>query len=352
MTGAPRLGFVGLGWIGAMRMEAVASSGRAVVAALCDASADRLHNAAAKHPDAAAFPDYDALLRSAGRLRLDGVVIATPNALHAPQALAALDHGLAVFCQKPLALNAAQAREMAHAARRADRLLGVDYSYRHTDGAQALRRMVRAGELGRTFAVESVFHNAYGPGKEWCHDPALAGGGALIDLGVHQIDLPLWLLGAPAVLDVHGRAFRGGVPLDRAGIDDFAVARLELEGGAIVHIAVSWNAHIGADCAIRTTVFGTAGGAEFRNTGGSFFDFEVERFDGRQRRLIGRESGDWPGRTILAWTDRLARSPGYDPDIEGSIRVAEVVDAVYAAGARPPEPAAEPRVGSPAAAGD
>lgn len=325
----PRLGFVGLGWIGAMRMDAVATSGSSEVAALCEAVPERLDAAGEQHPAAARFSEYRDLLEHAGELRLDGVVIATPNALHAPQTVAALEHGLAVFCQKPLALNAGEAREMVEAARRADRLLGVDYSYRYTDGARALLRMVQAGELGRIFSIESVFHNAYGPDKAWCWDPARAGGGALMDLGVHQVDLPLWLLGHPEVVAVHGRVFRQGDPLHGIGIDDFAVAQLELEGGTHVQLAVSWNAHAGQDCVIRTALFGTGGGAELRNIGGSFLDFEAVRHNGRAVEVLGRESREWLGRGILHWAARLAEARGYDREVEGSVRVAEVVDAIY-----------------------
>ncbi|HEX6863897.1 MAG TPA: Gfo/Idh/MocA family oxidoreductase, partial [Thermoanaerobaculia bacterium] len=242
-----KLGFVGLGWIGTMRLEAV--SAVAEVAALCEPAPQRLEEVARAHPGAATFSDFNEML--AADLRLDGVVIATPNSLHAPQTLAALDRGLAVFCQKPLALNAPEAREMVEAARKADRLLGVDYSYRHTEGAQALRRAVEAGELGRVFSVDTVFHNAYGPDKPWCFDPRLSGGGALMDLGVHLIDLALWLLGDPGVKEVHGGAWKGGQPLGEEEVDDFANARIELEGGASVSVAVSWNAHAGQDCVIR-----------------------------------------------------------------------------------------------------
>ncbi len=329
MSAVLRLGFAGLGWIGAMRMDAVAASGRAVVAALCDPSEACLSAAAARHGEAVAFADYDEMLSRAEQLGLDGVVIATPNSLHAPQAIAALERGLAVFCQKPLALNAAEARAIVDAARRADRRLGVDYSYRYTDGVQALRSMVRSGELGRIFAIETAFHNAYGPGKAWCHDPAIAGGGALLDLGVHLIDLCLWILDSHGVRSVRGGAFRRGEPLGGRGIDDFAIAQLELDDGVLVHLAVSWNAHAGTDCVIRTAFYGTHGGAEVRNIDGSFFDFEIVRFEGRGRRTIGRESGDWLGRAILDWVDHTAASPSFDPEVERSVRVAEVVDKIY-----------------------
>jgi predicted dehydrogenase len=321
----PRLGFVGLGWIGAMRLEAVSSI--AEVAGLCESSPQRLEEIARAHPEAAPFSDLEEML--AGDLRLDGLVIATPNSLHAPQTLAALDCGLAVFCQKPLALNAREAREMVEAARKADLLLGVDYSYRYTEGARALRRAVEAGELGRVFSVDTVFHNAYGPDKPWCFDPRLSGGGALMDLGVHLIDLALWLLGDPGVEEVHGGAWKGGHPLGAGQVDDFASVRIGLEGGAAVSVAVSWNAHAGQDCNIRLSAFGTGGGAELRNVDGSFYDFELARFSGRSGEVVVRESRDWLGKAILDWAGRLGEGSRFDPGIERSVRVSEVVDAVY-----------------------
>jgi predicted dehydrogenase len=328
----PRLGFVGLGWIGLMRLDAVVGAGLAEAAALCEPAAGRLEEVAGQHPGAAAFADLEEMLARAGDLRLDGVVIATPNALHAPQTLAALDRGLAVFCQKPLALSAGEAREMAAAARRADRLLGVDYSYRFTDGARALKGLIERGELGRVFSVDTVFHNAYGPDKPWCWDPRLAGGGALMDLGVHLIDLALWFLGDAPAREVHGGVWRNGQPLATPAtneVDDFASARVELEGGASISLAVSWNAHAGRDCAIRAGVFGTAGGAEFRNVDGSFYDFELARFAGRSTEVTARESRDWLGRAIVDWAERLGRDRGFDPAIERSVTVSEIVDAVY-----------------------
>ncbi|MFW6078968.1 MAG: Gfo/Idh/MocA family protein [Gemmatimonadota bacterium] len=328
---APRLAFVGLGWIGGMRLESLVASGDAVVAALCDRREDRLADLGDRHPEAERFIEVEALIERADSLALDGVVVATPNALHAGQAIAALERGLAVFCQKPLGRTEAETRRVVGAARRADRLLGVDYSYRHTDGARSLRALIERGALGRIFRTESVFHNAYGPDKAWCRDPAMAGGGALMDLGVHQVDLPLWLLGAPRVEAVRGTAFRDGRPLDGDvdRCDDFATARLELDDGAVVTVDVSWNAHAGTDCVYRVAMFGTRGGAVLRNVEGSFYDFELVRFIGRRSRVLRRESREWMGRCIRAWARRLAGRRGYSSAAEASVRIARVIDAVY-----------------------
>src|SRR5206468_2810360 len=172
-----------------------------------------------------------------------------PSAMHAEQSIAALERGLAVFCQKPLGRTAAETRRVVDAARRADRLLCVDLSYRFTAGMQAIRDLVRQGELGEIYAVDVVFHNAYGPDKPWFRDMALSGGGCVIDLGSHLVDLALWTLHFPALRSATSRLYAGGKPLRASGreVEDYAIARLDLETGASVQLACSWNLHAGRD---------------------------------------------------------------------------------------------------------
>src|SRR5829696_1224962 len=112
----PRLGFVGLGWIGRNRLESVVHAEIAEIAAIHDVQADAAAEAQKLSPDAVFFSSFEELLRQ----DLDGVVIATPNRFHAEQAIAALEHGVAVFCQKPLGRNAFETRRIVEAARNAD----------------------------------------------------------------------------------------------------------------------------------------------------------------------------------------------------------------------------------------
>jgi predicted dehydrogenase len=257
-TPLPRLGFLGVGWIGRHRLEAVAASGMATVAMVADPSAAAATEAARLAPGAAVGTSLDDLLGAA----LDGLVIATPSALHAEQSIAAMQEGVAVFCQKPLARTSAEARRVVDAARIADRLLGLDLSYRHLEGAGILQRLSRDGELGEIFAVDVTFHNAYGPDKAWCHDRALSGGGCLIDLGVHLVDLALWMLDFPEVRGVTSRLFARGrpfVPLN-GGVEDYVSARLDLATGAAVSLSCSWNLPAGQmpSFAWRSTAPGAA----------------------------------------------------------------------------------------------
>jgi predicted dehydrogenase len=324
----PRLGFVGVGWIGRNRMEAIAASGCAEIVAVADPVAESARQAASVARGVRIADSFDELLE---RDDLDGIVIATPSALHADQSIAVLERGLAVFCQKPLARTAPETRRVVDAARAADRLLGVDLSYRHTDGMRRIRELVRAGDLGDVFAVDLVFHNAYGPDKAWFYDPALAGGGCVLDLGIHLLDLALWTLRDTRIAHVSSRLYSHGRPLDdpSRAVEDYAEARIDLDSGAMVRLTCSWNLQAGRDAVIGAAFYGTNGGAALTNVNGSFYDFTAERFRGTARELLSAPPDAWGGRAAVAWAQRLATDPGFDPDIESLVTVASALDAIY-----------------------
>jgi len=323
----PRLGFLGTGWIGRHRLRAIAASGVAEIAAIGDSSAAALHELNGFAPDAVRVASLDALLAQP----LDGIVIATPSALHAAQSIAALARGLPVFCQKPLARTAAETRQVIHAARSADLLLGVDMPYRHTDAMRVLRAIVQAGELGDVYAVDVVFHNAHAPDRSWARDPELSGGGCVMDLGVHLVDLVLWTLGFPRVTGATSRRYAGGellVPGTRPVSEDYAVALLELDTGATVRLACSWNLPTGREAVIEASFYGTAGGGAFHNVNGSSYDFTAELYRGTSRHTLASPPDDWGGRAAVEWVTRVAQGERYDPWIEGLVDVATALDGI------------------------
>ncbi len=322
-----RLGFLGTGWIGRNRLDALAASGIAEVSAVTDASPSAAEDAA-RSTGAAVIRDFETLLEC----DLDGIVIATPSALHAEQSIAALERGFAVFCQKPLARTAAEARRVLFAAESADRLLGVDLSYRHLEASRRIRELWEGGELGEVYAAELVFHNAYGPDKPWFHDRKLSGGGCLIDLGTHLVDLALWMLDYPVVERVSGRLFREGRPFVSSfgGVEDFATARLDLSTGATVNVACSWKLSMGCDARIEAWFHGSRASACLRNVAGSFHDFESELLHGTRRHVLTRPPDPWGGRAAVAWARQLCRSNRFDPEIEGILHTCRVLDTLYA----------------------
>jgi predicted dehydrogenase len=297
----PRLGFLGVGWIGRSRLEAIERSGAGLVGAVADPAVD------------GALRSYEELLAE----ELDGVVIATPSALHAEQAIAALDRGLPVFVQKPLGRTAKEVRAVVDAAARADVLLGVDLSYRYAAAFAAAAEHVRAGDIGDVFAADLAFHNAYGPDKLWFRDPQLAGGGCVVDLGVHLVDLAVWALDLrPSSVVARLR----GTP-----VETWATAELDH-----VRIACSWDLHAGRDAWIEATFFGSEGSVRVANVGGSFYDFRCELYRGTACESVVEPPDEWPGRAAVSWAHRLAAGDRFDAsDADALVRVAEIVDRIY-----------------------
>lgn len=322
----PRLGFLGVGWIGRHRMEAMLATGLVEAAAISDPSPDMIRDAALLAPHAQVVDDLDAMLA----LDLDGVVIASPSALHAAQSIQALEAGKAVFCQKPLGRDAAETQAVVAAARTADRLLGVDLSYRFTAGMEKIAELVRGGALGRLFAVDLVFHNAYGPDKPWFYDRAQSGGGCVMDLGIHLVDLAMWLTGQD-VKSVSSSLFAGGEPLaGRDTVEDYAVATLTLDNHVAVRLACSWRLHAGQDAVIEASFFGTNGGATMRNVGGSFYDFTTTHNNGTQATTIAQPLEEWGGRAAVDWARRLAENPRFDAQADEFVTTARALDRIYA----------------------
>lgn len=323
----PRLGFLGVGWIGRHRMEAIMATGAVEVAGIADPSPEMAAEAGRLAPEAEQVKTLDDLLD----LGVDGVVIATPSAMHAEQSIRALERGAAVFCQKPLGRTTAEVQAVVDAARAADRLLAVDLSYRFTEGMRRIRELVRAGELGQVYAIDLVFHNAYGPDKPWFYDPALSGGGCVMDLGVHLVDLALWALDFPKVANVSAQLLAGGEALagrtDR--VEDYAVATLALAGGTVVRLACSWRLPAGCDAIISAAFYGTDGGAALRNVNGSFYDFVAERHYGTRRETLSQPPEAWGGRAAADWAARLASGARFDPQAERLVDVARALDSIY-----------------------
>jgi predicted dehydrogenase len=342
---APRLGFLGVGWIGRHRLEAIAHSGLARIVALADPCPGAAAEASGSCPDAAVLSSLEELLT----LDLDGIAIATPSALHATQSLTALRLGLSVFCQKPLARTGKEARGIVEAARDADRLLAVDFSYRFSAAMQRIRTLVRDGELGEVYAARLTFHNAYGPDKAWFRDASQSGGGCVIDLGIHLVDLALWVLDGPRVSRITHRLFARGVPLTPVAgeVEDYATIRLDLDTGAAADLACSWCLPAGRPAAIEMAFYGTRAGAALRNVEGSYYDFLAELYRGTTTTTLVTPPDPWGGRAAVQWARQLAAGGQYDPGVESVIPVADVVDAVYLGLASPRAgPSPRPRLGS------
>jgi predicted dehydrogenase len=301
------MAFAGVGWLGESLIKDLPSFPQLRLEAVQDARAETASRVAAEYGAAWHGVGYSDLLAQPG---VDAIAISTPNALHASQAAEALRAGKHVLVQKPLALSFGDASGLIDLSRETRRLLFVDYSYRFLDTLRVLR-----DEGKRPRSITAVFHNIYGPGTEkaWFFDPKLSGGGALIDLGVHLLDLALWLV-EPRSVDLLE------ADLDGAPIEHRAALRLQVDD-VRVDLAVSWNADL-PETAIFLDVEAERGRVRWENVAGSFFRFRTVRDDEvlLERETTLRED------TLRAFCAALdsGEAPPIDP------RVYAVLDQAYA----------------------
>ena len=323
------LGFIGVGWIGRNRMEALLGSGVAQAVAIAEPYAQNAEEALKFAPGAVLANQPEELYSDPG---IDGIVIATPSAMHASQSLEALNAGKAVFCQKPLGRSADEVKDIITASQKVNKLLSVDLSYRYTKAFAAIYDTILNGEIGKVYAVSLIFHNAYGPDKEWFYDISRSGGGCVMDLGVHLVDMALCCLGFPDVTGVKSHLFAKGQMLtqDQEKVEDFAKVSLLTANGAAINLECSWNVSAGQDAVIEATFYGTDGGASFKNMNGSFYDFKAEKYYGTTTELLFSGHDDWGGRAGVVWAENILKGSGYDPITANEyLKTAQVIDRIY-----------------------
>ena len=302
-----RLALLGCGWIAGNRLRQIASDELAEVVGVADSDPRAIEAVRRWAPRARSVTRFDEL----NRRDLDALMISTPSALHCEQAVTALRLGIPVFVQKPLALCAEDVGRLLQLAASSNLPVGTDLCYRHLESAGAVRHQLRSSSIGAPFRVEGWFHNAYRPGSGWSHDVRLAGGGALMDLGVHLLDLVMWLTDMPLFLR-DACLLRRGRRWVMGQVEDFAAVDLELENGAQVKLATSWDASTGRDAEIGLRIYGEQGSLEIRNRSGSFFDFDANLLRGTTAERLAADEGDtWQAGPLRQWLARVARGAGY-----------------------------------------
>jgi predicted dehydrogenase len=326
---------VGLG-MGAGHVEGYQKDGRAEVVALCDVDQKRLAEAGEKFGVAALFTDAQKMLRA---VELDGVSIATPNKYHAPLTVAALRRGIHVLCEKPMAMNARQAQQMLVEAKRARRNLMINFSYRFSDMSCALKHQVDSGVIGDIYFGRTVWHRRRGiPGfGGWFTNKELAGGGPLIDLGVHRIDLALWLMGYPDPVTVSG-ATHNVIAKDLArkarksySVEDLACGIVKFANGATLMVEASWAANINEPEQMMTMLCGTKGGLVHKNVGG-WYDFTAEVYTDEGGYLFTKKLDEATVHSPSAYSEFVSSILEKRPPLatgEEGLKVMKILDGIY-----------------------
>jgi predicted dehydrogenase len=252
-----RLGLIGLGQVAQINhLPAIRKRRDVTLAAICDDDVGKARELAHRYGVPRAFSDFEELLRVSD---LDAVVVSTPNHLHAPMTLAALDYGKHVLCEKPPARTAAEAQQMADAAGRTNKILMYAMNNRFRSDVRILRRFIEKRDLGEIFYAKTGWLRRRGErrGAEWYSNKRSSGGGVLMDLGVQMLDLSLWLMGSPRVVSVTATKY---VQDPRRDVEDTLAAMLVLEGRACLTVEVSWALLLEKNFAYLN-LYGTEGAA-------------------------------------------------------------------------------------------
>jgi predicted dehydrogenase len=253
-----RVGVIGAGWPGERHAEGYEAIGSAKVVAVSDLDAPRRTAFASLYRVPRTYADYNDLLADP---EVEAVSVALPNFLHAPATLAALAAGKHVLCEKPPSVTLAEARAMAEAAEQNGRLLVYALQRRFNPASEMLRARLAEGTLGEIYHARAVWTRTWGVPRgvgSWFTDPARAGGGALIDIGIHVLDLAWFQMGCPTPISVSGQVFNKYPALTQT--DDSAFALVRFADGRSLHVEASWVLAQEAD-QMGVHLYGSAGGA-------------------------------------------------------------------------------------------
>ena len=350
-----RVGIVGISWwADAMYLPALAHHPRGEITALCGRDLGRTRAAAEPWGVPHAFDDWTAMLDSG---EIDAVIVASTNETHYDITMAALERGLPVLCEKPVALTIEQAREMAAAAKTAGVATMVPFTYRYMPSNQYLKWLIDDGYVGRPYSLNMRYFSGYARGSEylWRFDTEKAGSGILGDLGTHWLDLARWLIGEVVSLSASLGHF---VERDRrpdggayAQAEDSAFITARFESGAMASLhtsAVCWEG----------TAFGQVHALDLHGTDGTLHAYNDWE---RTQEITGVKSGERGPATVLpipdqfwlgaprdtvhdtyrhifrhtesmtrAWVSAIADGRTLEPDLATGARVQELVAAALA----------------------
>lgn len=269
-----KVAVIGVGSISQVHIAGYQKLPNVELYALCDINEELLKEKGERYGITRLYKDEAAMLRELPEI--DAVSVCTWNAAHAPCTIMALNAGKHVLCEKPMALNANEAQEMLEAAKRNRRILMIGFVRRFGNDCEVLQDFINAGDFGEIYYAKANYTRRNGYPGGWFGDKARSGGGPLIDLGVHVIDLVRYLMGNPLPVSVYGVTYdklknrpgiRDKVAYSAAGrekpifnVEDLASALIRFDNGATLAVEAAFSLNIPKDVG-KIELFGTKSGA-------------------------------------------------------------------------------------------
>jgi predicted dehydrogenase len=336
-----KVGVIGVGGIARTHMPGWAASVDAEVVAGSDINSVALEEWGRVHGVSKLSTDPSDLFRDPD---IDIIDICTPNMAHAPQAIAALDAGKHVLCEKPLAPTPQEIRRMIEARDRAGKYLMTAQHFRFKGISQAMKREIETGALGEIYHARSwmLRRNGYIPSPTFVLQ-AHSGGGPCIDIGVHILDLTLWLMGNPRPVAVSGvakaplahlegqfAAWRNGAPAPLEwDVEDFAAAFVRFENGATLMLEVSWLLHHdieGED--MQMWLYGTQGGCHWPKGEYLASNYATKQLYNRQLKLT-KDPMEPHALECVEFARAIVQGAPSPVEAEQSLQVMSILDGIY-----------------------
>lgn len=274
MLAKTKIGIIGAGSISSVHFEAYQNNPEVEIYAVCDLNEERAKAKAEQYGASKVFTDYHELLALP---EIDAVSVCTWNNGHAPISIAALDAGKNVLCEKPLCMTVEEALQVEEAVKRSGKLLQVGFVRRYGNNTKVLKEFIDQGDLGEIYYSKATCIRRLGNPGGWFADKERSGGGPLIDIGVHVIDLAWYLMGRPKVKSISGNAYNklgnrnniknldfykaADYDANKNSVEDMANALIRFENGASLAVEVSFTLHAKKDN-LSVSLYGTKGGAE------------------------------------------------------------------------------------------
>lgn len=310
MANLIRIGIIGAGNIGGVHAkEFSALSDQCQITAITDAYLPLAQEKATLYGIAAVVETPEALIE---REDVDAVIIGVPNQHHAPLAIRAIEAGKHVLLEKPMAINSHEARRIYDASKQTGAVVMIAHQMRFESVPMQIKEQVERGELGRIYTAKTGWYRRKGiPGwGTWFTRMDQSGGGPLIDIGVHMLDLALYLMGNPKPVSVYGATYAEFGP-KRKGIgtwgkpnwdgvydvEDLATALIKMEDGSTLSLEVSWAVHMDTDNAPFVHLMGSEGGASYKAGSGKLL---TEKFDRPIETSLSKPENDEGERARLS----------------------------------------------------
>lgn len=271
-----KVAVIGTGGISNEHINAYLKNPDVELYAFCDINEERVKRMGERYGITRLYTDKDVMLRELPEI--EAVSVCTWNSAHAPCTIAALNAGCHVICEKPMATSAKEAREMKEAADRNGKFLMVGFVRRYGNDCAILNDYIKNGYFGELYYGKATYLRRNGSPGGWFGDKSRSGGGPLIDLGVHVIDLTRYLCGNPKPVSVYGATFDklknrpevkgsagGYVSAEKSSqdifdVEDLATALIRYDNGVVISVEASFSLNIKHDIG-NIELFGTKAGA-------------------------------------------------------------------------------------------